>query len=1219
MRYFVFPAYILSLAVWPGDLHAQEVGGNDSIHQPKPVVRWTFDDGPAPGPRAPTYPAFDVKNTAGYSKGPGALLRVDSSDPILTALTFDRRAEITLEAWVKVESLRDGTYAYIVGKGRTGGEMNQNYALRVKGEGGRVKLNFLYSSAPLADQPAGWHRWTSSKSFVTGSWHHIAITHVFRKKDRLMGYIDGQPVDGVWDMDGATDREPSVDDDALLIGTGNDDGTGKNRSNLFLGWIDEVAIWNEVLEPEVIGTRYQYEAPPPMVVRSSLKPNEVAVQICEEGIPSAATAWPDFPVAATETYVEPAFAFFEMPERYVAGGVRGQRANPFLLRAAAVVHLPAGKHRLLLRSRGGARLYIDDELILTTPFNRRNQSGHGKVSQQVDYLDLGPDFRFAPPGNAEKTCEFTSKGGEHLIVMETLVGGMIGKKPRRATLGETVVAWSQEGTESWQLLSPGKSTLAYTDKAWEAYAAQRREHYAKSNAETRAGLREKNSIYWASRREAAQQWLAATPEVVPPSMPEGYPAFNAIDHFLAVKMEEVKATLTGKKSGGVDYHEQIEPILAAKCYDCHQGGKAKGGLRLDELSAALSGGEEDGPAVVPGTPERSSLMHRITTDDEDLLMPPKGEPVTEEEAALLRQWIEEGAVWPSLKVKDVRLTPLSDDLTFLRRIHLDIVGVPPSLEEIAEFKLNPDRSAWIDRLLKDPRWADNWTGYWQDVLAENPNILNPTLNNSGPFRWWIHESLLDNKPLDLFVTELVKMEGSSYAGGPAGFALATENDVPMAEKGIIVGAAFLGVEMKCARCHDAPAHEYTQEQLFQLAAMLGVGPIQVPKTSSVPMDQFHENGRKALIQVTLQPGTTVSPAWPFKDLCDEATAMQMAADPKNPRDLLAAMITAPQNERFAQVMVNRLWTRWMGRGIVEKVGDWERAKPTHPELLKWLGRELVRGGYDSKHIARLIFNSHAYQRQTDPALRTPSPVYAAPVPRRLDAEQIVDSLFFAAGKPFRTEEASLDIDGVRTIDSSISLGHPTRSWMLISTSNERDRPSLSLPRIQAVADVLSAFGWRGARQDATTVRDSEANALQPAILSNGMVGTWLSVLSDDHAVTKMAIEAESPEALIDTLFLRLLTRSPTQEERETLMNHIRSGFAERLQEPVPLPVSNRAPPKYVSWSNHLDGEATTVRMQQEADARRGDPPTERLASDWRIRMEDALWTILNAPDWIFAP
>src|SRR5262249_22958034 len=155
------------------------------------------------------------------------------------------------------------------------------------------------------------------------------------------------------------------------------------------------------------------------------------------------------------------------------------------------------------------------------------------------------------------------------------------------------------------------------------------------------------------------------------------------------------------------------------------------------------------------------------------------------------------------------LTPLTDDLTFLRRVTLDTIGLTPTETEVAAFIADHSadrRARVIERLLADRRWADHQMGYWLEVLAENPDPLHPTLNNTGPFRWWLHESLLDNKPFDLFVTELLRLEGSERFGGPAGFGVATQNDVPMAAKGIIVSSAFLGVEMKCARCHDAPTH-----------------------------------------------------------------------------------------------------------------------------------------------------------------------------------------------------------------------------------------------------------------------------------------------------------------------------------------------------------------------------------------------------------------------------
>src|SRR5258706_5784872 len=131
-----------------------------------------------------------------------------------------------------------------------------------------------------------------------------------------------------------------------------------------------------------------------------------------------------------------------------------------------------------------------------------------------------------------------------------------------------------------------------------------------------------------------------------------------------------------------------------------------------------------------------------------------------------------------LESEKIISSPVADDYAFIRRASLDLVGVTPTEQQIAEFiqDKNPNRRAkLIDRLLADSGWADNWVGYWQDVLAENPGILKPQLNNTGPFRTWIYEAFLDNKPIDRFATELIMMEGSVYGGAPAGFATATPN------------------------------------------------------------------------------------------------------------------------------------------------------------------------------------------------------------------------------------------------------------------------------------------------------------------------------------------------------------------------------------------------------------------------------------------------------------
>jgi hypothetical protein len=901
------------------------------------------------------------------------------------------------------------------------------------------------------------------------------------------------------------------------------------------------------------------------------------------------------------------------------------------VRASATVTLPAGRHRLLLRSRGQARLWVNGAVVLENPFVQGRQyaraiDGFLPLEEQDGELDLGPGFRRVPPGNREVLGVVEFSGQPTTVILETLIGQHMpnGKttSPVRPELGETVVAVSLEGSRDWQLVSPGSRQVSYTDAGWEAYTAERRSRLAAMNQAARAARRAEDAAYWNRRRAAASAYLKSTRDEPVPPLPAGYPAFNAIDHFIADRIQRAARQAGGPaRPGSVDFFRDIKPILEARCYDCHQGAKVKGGLRLDSLAAAMEGGNSDGAAIVPHRSAASALIRRITSTDPDEVMPAKGDPLSPADVEKLRRWIDEGAAWPEFAVANFTLAPLTDDLTFLRRVFLDTIGVTPGEAEIAAFlhdRPAERRTRVIDRLLADDRWADGQMAYWLDVLAENPNIINATLNNTGPFRWWVHESMLDDKPLDLMVTELLRMEGSVQFGGPAGFGMASQNDVPMAAKGIIVSSAFLGIDMQCARCHDAPTHVSKQEDLFQLAAMLAQKPLTVPATSSVGLDKLSAGGRKPLIKVTLKPGSVVEPAWPFSRYVDPRIADELAEDPKSSRDRLAAMITAPQNERFAEVMVNRIWQRLMGRGLVETIGDWEKSNPTHPELLRWLARELIRSGYDQKAIIRLILTSHAYQRAVDPALEKPSPLFLAAAIRRIGAEQLVDSLFAATGKSLANAvgQVCLDIDGARPVGVALDFGRPQRAWNLTSGSNERDRPSLLLPRLQAVSEVLEVFGWSGARPVVSSgIRDAGPNVLQPALLANGTMMTWLTRLSDDHGLTALALEDQPLETLVDRLFLRLFTRAPSAKERAEQIAALRDGYdARRTFEKTCSPPA-RPRRKFVSWSNHNIPEANTLRLEEEAEAKQGDPATTLLAPDWRVRFEDVIWAMLNAPEW----
>jgi hypothetical protein len=579
----------------------------------------------------------------------------------------------------------------------------------------------------------------------------------------------------------------------------------------------------------------------------------------------------------------------------------------------------------------------------------------------------------------------------------------------------------------------------------------------------------------------------------------------------------------------------------------------------------------------------------------------------------------------ALKDAGGSLPPPADDAAFFRRLALDTTGVIPGAGEVEAFLADarPDKRAWaVDARLADPRWADGWMGYWQDVLAENPGILKPTLNNTGPFREYLHAAFLDNTPADRLVTELVRMEGSPLGGGPAGFGIASQNDAPMAAKAQVLAKAFLAAEMKCARCHDAPSHPYDQADLFGLAGLLAGKAVAVPASSTV---RSQPGGRAPAVSVTLRAGELVEPHWNLTEIVVGEPPADLLPRNPGPRDRLALLLTSPANTRFAPVLVNRLWKRYLGVGLVEPVDDWDDSpKVLNAALLDALARELMGHGYDLKHVARLILTSRSYQARVRPAPGRGDAERVAlagvPARRRMSAEQVLDSVFAAVGKPFRAEELNLDPDGRRPPTEFLNLGVPRRAWQFTSLSNERDRPALALPVAQGLVDLLEGFGWRASRQDAVTVRDEATTPLQPALLANGVAANRAARLSDDSAITELCLNDQPAEALVRAVYLRVLSRPPTVPETARAVAYLGDSYAGRV---VPGAAAARRPPsspaRRVSWSNHLSPEATRIQLEMEKAARAGDPPTARLTPGFRERMEDLVWALLNSPEFVFVP
>ena len=576
-----------------------------------------------------------------------------------------------------------------------------------------------------------------------------------------------------------------------------------------------------------------------------------------------------------------------------------------------------------------------------------------------------------------------------------------------------------------------------------------------------------------------------------------------------------------------------------------------------------------------------------------------------------------------LEAAKAATTPLTSDLEFLRRVSLDTTGVIPTPAEIRAYLADPPaerRARAIERLLASPSWADHWVSYWQDVLAENPGILKPDLNNTGPFRWWLHQSFTDNSPIDRMAAELIEMDGSLVQGAPAAFSQATLNDAPMAAKADIIAQAFLGQKLGCARCHDAPFHPFQQKDLFSLAAMMNGKPLKLPATSTVPLVP---GGRIPAVKISLNPGESIGPEWPFKDLIDHADSGPLPGSASQPsRQALAALVVSPENGRFAEVIVNRVWKRYMGLGLVEPADDWSSAKPSHPELLRYLARELMINDYDLKHVARLILSSHAYQRKPGATLPDQSEknrLFAGPVRRNLTAEQLVDSLFLSVGKRFDCEEMNLNPAGDRPPSQFLNMGTPSRAWQLTALSNERDRPALALPIAQSLVDVMTSFGWRQSRQNAVSTRDDAPSPMQTLILANGIMGTRIVRLSDSGAFTDLCLQDLGLDKLIEETFLRVLSRPPAPEEARTFRELLRPYYANRKVKNAGLTASAMKTDNRVSWSNHLSAEATLIRMEEERKLRMGEEPTKRLTPEFRERFEDALWAMVNSPEFVMAP
>jgi hypothetical protein len=573
------------------------------------------------------------------------------------------------------------------------------------------------------------------------------------------------------------------------------------------------------------------------------------------------------------------------------------------------------------------------------------------------------------------------------------------------------------------------------------------------------------------------------------------------------------APATPAAAGRVDYEREIKPILEENCLECHSQDKRKGGLSLANYGDVLDGGK-DGAVVRPGNSARSLVIARVKGTVGDR-MPLDELPLSDEQIALLQRWIDQGAratptsaaapqpweaplaleppvlpavVWPAWKrpadrlvasyLASARVAPpeLVSDAAFARRVYLDIWGLLPPTEDLQAFVADetPDkRDRLVARLLADDqRYAEHWISFWNDLLRnEDGQTYFSEQNGRKSITEWLMTSLVDNMPYDRFVATLLN---PARPGDPEGFLIGVNwrgetsaAVTPWMQASQNTAQAFLGVNFKCNACHDSFVSKWKLKDAYGLAAY------------------FSPEPKLQLFRCDIARDDYAQPSFFYPDLARPSPSPSL----NDRRATAAAIFTDSRNGRMPRTVVNRLWTRLLGHGIVPNSDEMD-GKPWSPAVLDWLAADFVAHQYDVKHLIATIVTSRAYQmpavaRTAEVAARNYA--FRGPEVRRLTSEQFADAIGTITGEwsisslpPLALTKTAAPLaaiaarpSGPRRDSDPRNAGYYVREYRNTSTQLTR------------------ALG-RPIRDQVTSVRATDATTLQSLELVNGEILTgWL--------------------------------------------------------------------------------------------------------------------------------
>ncbi len=447
------------------------------------------------------------------------------------------------------------------------------------------------------------------------------------------------------------------------------------------------------------------------------------------------------------------------------------------------------------------------------------------------------------------------------------------------------------------------------------------------------------------------------------------------------------------------------------------------------------------------------------------------------------------------KLKRLKILPseLCGDADFMRRVSLDLTGLPPTSAQVREFLADRSpteakRQRLIDQLLASPDFVDFWANKWADLLQCN----GETLGTKGVwvFRNWIRQAIAKNEPYDKMVRELLLAQGSSYQT-PAVNYLRTLRDVNKMTEDI--SQTFLGVRFNCNKCHDHPFERWTQNQYYQFAAYFARVAM---KPGTLPDEQIVFRKFDGGEVTHPKTGMAVAPKVPVGD----AAAVSEEGDR---RQAFVEWLTSKDNPYFASAMANRIWSYFFGRGIIEPVDDIRGSNPpSNRELLEALRADFVENNFDMKKLMRAICQSRTYQLSVTANKWNEDDTrnFSRAIPRRLSAEQLADAIAVATGK--QSSYPGMPA-GTRSVDVPDGL--------------------------VAGNDFLSLFG-RPKRQSACECERVSNVTLSHAI--NLINGTTVSDAVDDPntRLSKFVADEKDNRKVVQEIYYSVLNRPPTTNE-----------------------------------------------------------------------------------------